>query len=103
MGKKDGSLRPCIDYRINDIMVKNRYPLPLMTMAFKLLQGTTVFTKLDLSSAYHLEHIREGDEWKTAFNTPTGHWEYLVIPFILTHALAIFQGLVNDVLRNMMN
>jgi len=52
VGKKDGSLRPCIDYRgLNRITVKNRYPLPLMTTAFELLQGTTIFTKLDLLNA----------------------------------------------------
>ncbi len=73
VGKKDGSLRPCIDYRgLNDITVKNRYPLPLMSSAFELLQGAAIFTKLDLCNAYHLVRIREGDEWKTAFNTPTG-------------------------------
>ena len=77
VGKKDGSPHPCIDYRgINNITIKNRYPLPLMTTAFELLQGATTFTKLDLRNAYHLVRIREGDEWKTAFNTPTGHWEY---------------------------
>lgn len=53
-------------------MVKNRYPLPLMSLAFKLLQGVTIFMKLDLRNAYHLVRIREGDKWKTAFNTPTG-------------------------------
>ncbi|XP_072906357.1 calpain-2 catalytic subunit-like [Hemitrygon akajei] len=68
--EKDGSLRPCIDYRgLNEITDKNRYPLPLMTLAFELLQGASVFTKLDLINTYHLVHIREGDEWKTAFNT----------------------------------
>ena len=104
VGKKDGSLRPCIDYRgLNDITVKNRYPLPLLNTAFELLQGSTVFTKLDLRNAYHLVRIREGDEWKTAFNTPTGHYEYLVMPFGLTNAPAVFQALVNDVLRDMLN
>ena len=104
VGKKVGSLRPCIDYRgINDITVKNRYPLPLMNTAFDLLQGATIFTKLDLRNAYHLVRIREGDEWKTAFNTHTGHWEYLVMPFGLTNAPAVFQSLVNDVLRDMIN
>ncbi len=89
--KKDGSLRPCIDYRgLNDITVKNRYPLPLMSSACELLQGAKVFTKLDLCNAYHLVRIREGDEWKTAFNTPTGHYEYLVLPFGLTNAPAVF-------------
>ena len=104
VGKKDGSLRPCIDYRaINDITIKNWYPLPLMTMAFKLLQGATTFTKLDLRNAYHLVRIREGGEWKTVFNTPTGHWEYLVMPIGLTNATAIFQGLVNYALWDMIN
>lgn len=53
-------------------MVKNSYPLPLMSSAFELLQDACVFTKLDLRNAYHLVRKREGDEWKTAFNTPTG-------------------------------
>ena len=75
-------LRPCIDYRgLNNITIKNRYPLPLISFAFELLQGATVFTKLDLRNAYHLVRIREGDEWKTAFNTSGGHYEYLVMPF----------------------
>ena len=102
--KKDKTLRPCIDYRgLNEITVKNRYPLPLIASAFELLEGATVFTKLDLRNAYHLVRIREGDEWKTAFNTPTGHYEYLVMPYGLTNAPAIFQALVNDVLRDMLN
>ncbi|XP_041810033.1 uncharacterized protein lrfn4b [Chelmon rostratus] len=102
--KKDKTLRPCIDYRgLNDITIKNRYPLPLMFSAFELLQEATFFTKLDLRNAYHLVRIREGDEWKTAFNTPNGHYEYLVMPFGLTNAPAVFQSLVNDVLRDMLN
>ena len=104
VGKKDGTLRPCIDYRgINQMTIWNRYPLPLMNTAFDLLQGATVFTKLDLRNAYHLVRIKEGDEWKMAFNTPMGHWEYLVMPFGLTNAPAIFQTLANDVLRDMIN
>lgn len=102
--KKDGDLRPCIDYRgLNRITIKNRYPLPLMTSAFEILQGATIFTKLDLRNAYHLVRIREGDEWKTAFNTPTGHYEYRVMPFGLVNAPAVFQALINDVLREMLN
>ncbi len=102
--KKDGSLRPCIDYRgLNDITVKNRYPLPLMSSAFEILQGAKIFTKLDLRNAYHLVHIKEGDEWKTAFNTLVGHFEYRVLPFGLVNAPAVFQALVNDVLRDMIN
>ncbi|KAL2083768.1 hypothetical protein ACEWY4_021541 [Coilia grayii] len=102
--KKDGSLRCALDYRgLNDITVQNRYPLPLLSSAFELLQGGTVFTKLDLRNTYHLVWIWEGDKWKTAFNTPTGHYEYLVMPFGLTNMPAVFQGLVNNVLRDMLN
>ncbi|KAI7793177.1 hypothetical protein IRJ41_007388 [Triplophysa rosa] len=84
--KKDGSLHPCIDYR-----------------GWNKITGARVFTKLDLRNAYHLVRIREGDEWKTAFNTPSRHYEYLVLPFELTNAPAVFQGLVNDVLGDMIN
>ena len=104
VGKKDGSLRPCRDYRgLNKITIRNRYPLPLMSSAFDLLQGAVVFTKLDLRNAYHLVRIRRGDEWKTAFNTPSGHYEYQVMPFGLTNAPAVFQALINDCLRDMIN
>ncbi|KAK7910478.1 hypothetical protein WMY93_015162 [Mugilogobius chulae] len=78
-------------------------PLPLIDSAFTPLLGATVFTKLDLRNAYHLVRIREGDEWKTAFNTPLGHFEYLVMPFGLTNAPAVFQALINDVLRDFLN
>ena len=67
------------------------------------MQGATLFSKLDLRNACHLVHIRDGDQWKTAFNTPTGHYEYLVMPFGLTNAPAVFQALVNDLLRDMFN
>ncbi len=87
--KKDGSLQPCIDYwGLNDITIRNGYLLPLISSAFELLQGANVFTKLDLRNAYHLVSIREGGEWKTAFNTPTGHFEYWVLPFGLTPQLS---------------
>ena len=102
--KKVKSLRPCIDFRgLNDITVKNKYPLPLIDSAFGPLHEATIFTKLDLRNAYHLVRIREGDEWKTGFNTPLGHFEYLVMPFGLTNAPAVFQNLMNDVLRDMLN
>ena len=104
VGKKDGSLRPCIDYRqLNNITIKNKYPLPLLSSSFEPLASATVFTKLDLRNAYHLVRIKEGDEWKTAFNTHLGHFEYLVMPFGLTNAPAVFQALVNDVLRDMLD
>lgn len=65
VGKMCGGLRPCIDYRgLNKITVIYSYPLPLITSVFKLLQGTTIFTKLDLRKAYHLVRILQGDKWK---------------------------------------
>lgn len=74
-----------------------------MSTAFDLTQVATVFTKLDLRNAYPLVRIREGDEWKTAFNTPNDHYKYLVMPFALTNAPAVSQTLVNKVLRDMIN
>ena len=104
LAKKDGSLRPCIDYRqLNSITVKNKYPLPLLSSTFEPLTHATVFTKLDLRNAYHLVRVREGDEWKMGFNTHLGHFEYLVMPFGLTNAPAVFQALVNDVLWDFLN
>ena len=77
MKKKDGRLRPCSDYRgLNQVTIKNRYPLPLIPELFERLQGARIFTKLDLRGAYNLVRIHEGDEWKTAFCTQYGHFEY---------------------------
>ncbi|CAJ0937392.1 unnamed protein product [Ranitomeya imitator] len=101
--KKTGDLRPCIDYRgLNAITVKNKYPLPLISELFDRLRGARVFTKLDLRGAYNLIRIREGDKWKTAFNTRDGHYEYLVMPFGLCNAPAVFQDFVNDIFRDML-
>ncbi|KAK3560219.1 hypothetical protein QTP86_000763, partial [Hemibagrus guttatus] len=97
--KKDGSLHPCIDYRgLNAITQKDRYPLPLKNSAFDRLQQAKVVTKLDLRSAYNLIHIRAGDEWKTAFITPSGYYECRVIPFGLKNAPAVFQRFINKTL-----
>ncbi|XP_041430600.1 uncharacterized protein LOC121397614 [Xenopus laevis] len=102
--KKDRSLRPCIDYReLNKITIKNRYPLPLIPELFQRLREAKVFSKLDLRGAYNLVRIREGDEWKTAFRTRYGHFEYLVMPFGLCNAPATFQHFVNDVFRDFLD
>ncbi|KAK3520974.1 hypothetical protein QTP86_001847 [Hemibagrus guttatus] len=104
MAKKDSDLRPCIDYRaLNKITVKFRYPLPLVPSALEHLRGATVFTKLDLRSAYNLIRIREGDEWKTAFVTPTGHYEYLVMLYGLVNAPSVFQYFMHEVLREFLH
>src|SRR5205814_1755364 len=98
--KKDGSLRLCVDYRaLNRLTIKNRYPLPLIPGLLDHVKGATRFTRLDLPTAYHLLRIAMGDEWKTAFRTRYGHFEYLVMPFGLTNAPATFQSYINEVLR----
>ncbi|CAJ0959731.1 unnamed protein product [Ranitomeya imitator] len=100
VAKKDGSLRPCIDYRLlNKITVKFQYPLPLLSDLFARIKGASWFTKIDLHSAYNLVRIRRGDEWKTAFNTPEGHFEYLVMPFGLANAPSVFQSFMHDIFR----
>ncbi|KAL0159211.1 hypothetical protein M9458_042936, partial [Cirrhinus mrigala] len=102
--KKDGGLRPCIDYRsLNEITVKYRYPLPLVPPALEQLRSAKYYSKLDLRSAYNLIRIREGDEWKTAFSTTAGHYEYRVMPFGLANSPSYFQAFVNDIFRDMLN
>ncbi|KAK3516722.1 hypothetical protein QTP70_022517 [Hemibagrus guttatus] len=88
---------------LNYITVKFRYPLPLVPVALEHLRGATVFTKLDLCSAYNLIRIREGDEWKTAFVTPTGHYEYLVMPYGLVNAPSVFRDFIHEVLREFLH
>ncbi|XP_044051575.1 uncharacterized protein LOC122875938 [Siniperca chuatsi] len=100
VAKKDGGLQPCVDYRgLNRITVKFQYPLPLVPAALEQLRGATVYTKLDLRSAYNLIRIREGDGWKTAFVTPTGHYEYLVMPYGMVNAPSVFQDFIHEGLR----
>jgi hypothetical protein len=98
--KKDGSLRLCVDYRaLNAITKKNRYPLPLIEETLRQVAGERYFTRLDLPSAFNLIRIKAGDEWKTAFRTRYGLFEFLVMPFGLTNAPASCQQFVNDTLR----
>ncbi|KAL0173711.1 hypothetical protein M9458_029679 [Cirrhinus mrigala] len=102
--KKGGGLRPCIDYRgLNNVTVKFRYPLPLVPSALEQLREAKIYTKLDLRSAYNLIRIKEGDEWKTAFLTTRGHYEYLVMPYGLANAPAVFQSFINEIFRDILN
>jgi transposase InsO family protein len=98
--KKNGKLRLVVDYRqLNDVTIKDRTPLPLISELRDRLHGKKYFTALDLKDAYNLIRIKPGDEWKTAFRTKFGLFEYLVMPFGLTNAPASFQRMINTVLR----
>jgi hypothetical protein len=102
--KKDGGIRVCVDYRgLNAIFLKNRYPLPLIDEIITRLSGAKFFTQLDLRDAYHRIRIAKGHEWKTAFRTKYGLFEYLVVPFRLTNAPATFQAYVNWVFRDLLD
>ncbi|KAG9590724.1 hypothetical protein KCU77_g7839, partial [Aureobasidium melanogenum] len=98
--KPGGGLRFCVDYRgLNAMTVKNRYPLPLITETLARLSRAKNYTKLDIISAFNRLRIKEGDEWKTAFRTRYGLFEYLVMPFGLCNGPASFQNFINDTLR----
>lgn len=102
--KADGTLRLCIDYQgLNAITVKNRYPLPRIDEMMDRLVGAKYFTKLDLRDAYHRIRIRKGDEWKTAFRTRYGHYEYLVMPFGLCNAPPTFQAYINRAISGILD
>ncbi|GJU41508.1 reverse transcriptase domain-containing protein [Tanacetum coccineum] len=98
--KKDGSFRMCIDYReLNKLTVKNRYPLPIINDLFDQLQGSSVYSKIDLRSGYHQLRVREEYILKTAFRTRYGHYEFQVMPFGLMNAPAVFMDLMNRVCK----
>ena len=97
-------LRHCVDYRgLNAVTIPNRYPLPLMQELQDRVRGAQWFTKMDLKNGFNLIRIREGDEWKTAFRTRYGLFEFQVMPFGLTNAPSTFQDMMNHVLSDLLD
>ena len=102
--KKDGTLRLCVDYRgLIRITKKDRYPLPLISDLLDAPGKARYYTKIDLRHTYNLVRVASGDEWKTAFRTRYGSFEYLVMPFGLSNAPAAFQRFVNTTLSDMLD
>nr|GEZ87550.1 putative reverse transcriptase domain-containing protein [Tanacetum cinerariifolium] len=98
---KDGSFRMCIDYReLNKLTIKNRYPLPRIDDVFDQLQGSSVYSKIELRSGYHQLGVRNKDIPKTAFRIRYGHYEFQVMPFGLTNAPAVLMDLMNRVCKS---
>ncbi|GKF93252.1 putative reverse transcriptase domain-containing protein, partial [Tanacetum coccineum] len=90
------SIQMCIDYReLNKLTVKNRYPLSRIDDLFHQLQGSRVYSKIDLRSGYHQLRVRDEDIPKTTFRTRCGHYKFQVMPFGLTNAPAVFMDLMN--------
>jgi hypothetical protein len=102
--KKDGTQRMCVDYRaLNEVTIKNKYPLPHIEDLFDQLKGAKVFSKIDLRLGYHQLRIRPSYIAKIAFITRYGLYEYTVMSFRLTNALAYFMYLMNKVFMEYLN
>src|ERR1700761_2356807 len=102
--KKDGGLRLCVDYRaLNRLTRKDLYPLPLIGNLIDQLKNAKIYSKIDLRDGYYNIRVAEGHEWKTAFRTRYGAYEYLVMPFGLTNAPAVFQHFMNDLFHDMVD
>ena len=102
--KKDGSLRMRVDYRpLNEVTIKNKYPLPRIDDLFDQLNGARVFSKIDLRTGYYQLKIKKEDIPKTAFTTRYGLCEFTVMSFGLTNAPAYFMGMMNKVFMDFLD
>jgi len=104
VGKKDGKKRMVMDYHsLNEQTIKNNYPLSLITDLINNIGSKKVFTKMDLQWGFNNIRIKEGDEWKGAFTTHVGFFEPTVMFFGMTNSPAMFQAMMNEILRDMIN
>jgi len=102
--KADGSLRLVIDYRkLNEITIGNQFPLPIQSDLLEKVREAKIFSKLDLRWGYNNIRIKEGDEWKTAFKTKNRLYEYVVMPFGLKIAPAVFQRFMNKIFEDLID
>ena len=104
VGKKDGKKQMVQDYRyLNEWTIKNNYPLPLISDVLENIGTEKLFMKMDLRWGYNNVRIKEGDEWKAVFTTPEGSFEPTVMFFGLTNSPAMFQAMINELLRDLIN
>ena len=104
VGKKDGGKHMVMDYRrLNKQTIKNNYSLPLITDLVDSIGNKKLFTKIDLQWGYNNVQIKEGDEWKVAFTTYVGSFEPVVMFFGMTNSPAMFQGIMNEIMRDLIN
>ena len=100
MKKKDGSSRLCVDYRqLNKMTIKYKYPLPRIDDLMDRLHGSSIFSKIDLRSGYYQILVKADDVQKTTFRSRYGHYEYVVMPFGVTNAPAVFMDYMNRIFR----